>query len=465
MPRSRTSSDVELLVPLDRHAREPLHRQLEANLRSGIRDGRLAAGTVLPSTRALAGQLGVSRGIVVEAYEQLVAEGYLDARPGGTTQVARTAMAAPPLPVALQPRSWEYDFRPGRPDVTEFPRTAWLRSLRRVMAEAPADRLSYLGGRGIPELRIALASYLNRVRGTAIQPGAVVICSGFAQGVGLIAEALAARGARTMAVEDPSDPEYRASITAAGMEPVGVRVDEHGLVIEELERLDPDAVVVTAAHQYPTGGVLPADRRTALVEWAARRNAFIVEDDYDAEFRYDREPIGALQGLRPDHVIYTGSASKTLAPGLRLGWLAAPATLVGPITEAKQAADMGSAALDQLALADFIERGELDRFLRRMRPVYRARRDALLAALERHHPGLRPVGASAGLHVLAWLPEEIDESEVVARANDAGIAVPGLRQRWIGAPLPGLVFGYGAITEQRIQPGIAALAEIVRSAG
>ena len=464
MTRSRTSSDVELLVALDRRAPEPLHRQLEANLRSGVREGRYASGTILPSTRALAGQLGVSRGIVVEAYEQLVAEGYLEARPGGTTQVARTVQAAPPLPESLHPRSWEYDFRPGRPDVTEFPRAAWLRSMRHVMAEAPADRLSYLGGRGIPELRIALASYLNRVRGTAIQPGAVVICSGFAQGVGLIAEALAARGARTMAVEDPSDPEYRASITAAGLEPVGILVDEHGLVVEDLVRRDPDAVVVTAAHQFPTGGVLPAERRTALVEWAARRNAFIVEDDYDAEFRYDREPIGALQGLRPDHVIYTGSASKTLAPGLRLGWLAAPASLVGPITEAKQAADMGSAALDQLALADFIERGELDRFLRRMRPIYRARRDELLAALARHLPDVRPVGASAGLHVLAWLPPGTDEAAVVAGASDAGIAVPGLRQRWIGAPGPGLVFGYGTIAEPRIEPGIARLAAIVRAA-
>jgi GntR family transcriptional regulator/MocR family aminotransferase len=462
MARSRTSSDAELLVTLDRDAPEPLHRQLTASIRGAVRDGRLAPATVLPSTRALAAQLRVSRGIVVEAYEQLVAEGYLDARPGGTTRVARAAAQAVTPPAAsLHPRTWEFDFRPGRPDVTEFPRQAWLRSMRRVLAEAPADRLSYLGGRGVPELRVALAAYLNRVRGTAVEPGSVVICTGFAQGVALIAEALTSRGARRMAVEDPSDPEYRTAIAAAGLEPVGVRVDEHGLVIESLEAADVDAVVVTAAHQYPTGGVLPPERRAALLAWATARGALVVEDDYDAEFRYDREPVGAMQGLRPDRVVYAGSASKTLAPGLRLGWLAAPPSLVDPLTEAKQAADMGSSALDQLALADFIERGELDRYLRRMRPIYRSRRDALLASLERHHPGVRPVGASAGLHVLAWLPPDLDEAAVVARAGEAGIAITGLRQRWIGAPLPGLVFGYGSIPEGRIEPGIRRLAEII----
>ncbi|HEX5827039.1 MAG TPA: PLP-dependent aminotransferase family protein [Candidatus Limnocylindrales bacterium] len=455
---------MELLLTLDRGGAEPLHRQLTAAIRTAVREGRLAADTTLPSTRSLATQLRVSRGIVVEAYEQLVAEGYLDARPGGATRVARAAAtAAPPPPASLHPRTWEFDFRPGRPDVTEFPRQAWLRSMRRVLAEAPADRLSYLGGRGVPELRIALASYLNRVRGTAIEPGGVVICTGFAQGVALIAEALASRGGRRMAVEDPSDPEYRTAIAAAGLEPVGVPVDEHGLRVDALEAVDAEAVVVTAAHQYPTGGVLPPERRAALLAWAVRHDALIVEDDYDAEFRYDREPIGALQGLQPDHVVYAGSASKTLAPGLRLGWLAAPPSLVDPLTEAKQAADMGSSALDQLALADFIERGDLDRYLRRMRPIYRARRDALLAALATHHPDVRPVGASAGLHVLAWLPEDLDDTVVVARAGDAGIAISGLRQRWIGAPHPGLVFGYGSIPEGRIEPGVARLAGILRS--
>ena len=211
-------------------------------------------------------------------------------------------------------------------------------------------------------------------------------------------------------MEDPSDPEYRATLASAGLDAVGVPVDEHGLRVDRLEDLDVDGVVVTAAHQYPTGAVLPPDRRAALADWATRRGAWVVEDDYDAEFRYDREPIGAIQGLCRDRVVYAGSASKVLAPGLRLGWLLSPPELTGSLVERKQAADMGSPALDQLAFADVLERGELDHHLRRMRPIYRGRRDALLAALARHLPDVRPVGAAAGLHVLAWLPPDVDET-------------------------------------------------------
>jgi GntR family transcriptional regulator/MocR family aminotransferase len=462
MARTRTSSDVELLVAIDREDSEPLHRQLEASLRSGIRDGRLAAGTILPSTRALAAQLGVSRGIVVEAYEQLVAEGFLDSRAGGATRVARGATITPVVRADLAIPSWPYDFRPGRPDVTEFPRAAWLRSIRRVFAEAPADRFTYLGGRGVPELRVALAGYLNRVRGMAVTPECVVVSTGFIQGLSLVARALAARGARRMAVEDPSDAEYRRSITEGGLEVVPIAVDEVGMLVDRLDATDVDAVLVTAAHQYPTGGVLSPERRAALVDWADRRSGWVIEDDYDAEFRYDRDPVGALQGLRPERVVYTGSASKTLAPGLRLGWIAAPPVLVDGITDAKLAADHGSPAIDQLALADFIGRGELDRHLRRMRPIYRARRDTLLAAMARHLAELRPVGASAGLHVLAWLPPDDDEAAILEAADAAGIGMSGIRSRWItGDGRQGLVFGYGLIREERIEDGIARLAEVI----
>jgi GntR family transcriptional regulator / MocR family aminotransferase len=462
MARSRTSSDVELLVPLDRADAAPLHRQLEASLRSGIRDGRLAAGAVLPSTRALATQLGVSRGIVVEAYEQLVAEGFLDAQPGGATRVARGATAAPVPRADLAIPSWPFDFRPGRPDVTEFPRAAWLRSIRRVLVEAPADRFTYLAGHGVPELRLALAAYLNRVRGMAVTPECIVVSTGFIQGLGLTARVLAARGARRIAVEEPSDAEYRRSLIEGGLIPVPIPVDAAGLLVERLEDADVDAVLVTAAHQYPTGAVLPPERRAALVDWADRRSGWLIEDDYDAEFRYDREPIGALQGLRPERVIYAGSASKTLAPGLRLGWLAAPPALVDGLTDAKLAADHGSPALDQLALADFLGRGELDRHLRRMRPIYRARRDALLGAIARHLPGLEPAGASAGLHVLAWLPPDDDEEAILAAADAAGIGMSGVRSRFMrGDGRPGLLFGYGLITEDRIEAGVARLAEVI----
>ena len=461
MARTRTSSDVELLLPLDRESPQPLHRQLEQGLREAIRDGRLPAATGLPSSRAFAAQLGVSRGIVVEAYEQLVAEGYLASRPGGATRVARSAIAAPFHQPETEPARAEFDFRPGRPDVSEFPRAVWLRSLRAALLRAPSDRLTYLGGHGIPELRVALATYLNRARGTAADPVDVVICSGFAQGLALTARAMRARGARVVAVEDPSDPEYRATLAAAGLDSVGVPVDEHGLRVDLLERLDVDGVVVTAAHQYPTGGVLPPDRRAALADWAARAGALIIEDDYDAEFRYDREPVGAIQGLCRDVVVYAGSASKVLAPGLRLGWLLSPPALTRSLIEGKQAADMGSPALDQLAFADVLERGELDHHLRRMRPIYRGRRDALLDALARHLPDLRPGGAAAGLHVLAWLPDDVDEAAVVEAAAEAGIALGGLAARRIAPGPGGLIFGYGVIAQASIEPGIARLAGIV----
>ena len=461
MARTRTSSDVELLLPLDRESPQPLHRQLEQGLREAIRDGRLPAATGLPSSRAFAAQLGVSRGIVVEAYEQLVAEGYLASRPGGATRVARSAIAAPFHQPETEPARAEFDFRPGRPDVSEFPRAVWLRSLRAALLRAPSDRLTYLGGHGIPELRVALATYLNRARGTAADPVDVVICSGFAQGLALTARAMRARGARVVAVEDPSDPEYRATLAAAGLDTVGVPVDEHGLRVDLLERLDVDGVVVTAAHQYPTGGVLPPDRRAALADWAARAGALIIEDDYDAEFRYDREPVGAIQGLCRDVVVYAGSASKVLAPGLRLGWLLSPPALTRSLIEGKQAADMGSPALDQLAFADVLERGELDHHLRRMRPIYRGRRDALLDALARHLPDLRPGGAAAGLHVLAWLPDDVDEAAVVEAAAEAGIALGGLAARRIAPGPGGLIFGYGVIAQASIEPGIARLAGIV----
>jgi GntR family transcriptional regulator/MocR family aminotransferase len=241
-------------------------------------------------------------------------------------------------------------------------------------------------------------------------------------------------------------------------------VDASGLRVDLLAATSADAVIVTAAHQYPLGGVLPADRRAALVAWAEARNSLVVEDDYDAEFRYDRAPIGTLQGLAPAHVAYAGSASKILAPGLRLGWLIAPPQLVEPLAAAKVSADMGSAALDQLAFADVLERGELDRHLRRMRSIYRRRRDALLSALAEHLPTLRPTGASAGLHVVAWLPAGLDEDRVVSNASAAGIGISGLRPRRIAPGPSGLVFGYGGIREDAIRPAVRRLAEVLRSA-
>jgi GntR family transcriptional regulator/MocR family aminotransferase len=454
----RTSSDLELLVRVRRDDGEPLHQQLEAEIREAIRGGRLEAGSVVPSSRALARDLGLSRGVVIEAYEQLVAEGYLATRPGGATRVAEAAarrQTATVEPAAQPPR---IDFRYGRPDVSQFPRAVWLRSLRRVLNEAPNDRLSYGDGHGAPELRTALAAYLDRVRGTCAHPDHIVITTGFAQGIGLIVRVLRATGARRLAVEDPSLDESRAMARAAGLEVIGIPVDEAGMRVEALEQSNADAVLVTPAHQMPTGGVLPADRRQALVAWAKARDGLIIEDDYDAEYRYDRTPIGAIQGLAPGRVIYGGSGSKTLAPGLRLGWLLAPPSIVEALATAKEAADRGSPIIEQLAFADFLARGEFDRHLRRMRPLYRGRRDALLSTLRQRLPDLRPVGASAGLHVLAWLPPRSTEAEIIEAAARRGLGVYGLAKYWMSGGPAGLLFGYATLSEAVIEEGVALLA-------
>jgi GntR family transcriptional regulator/MocR family aminotransferase len=457
MQELRTS---ELLVLLPQDGSGPIHAQLEQELRTAIRTGRLAADTALPSTRALAAQLGVSRGVVVEAYEQLVAEGYLTGHERSATRVA--CKAVPPRPAAEEAPATpalDVDFRPGRPDVSQFPRAAWLRSLRRALEEADNEHLGYPDRRGMPQLRESLAVYLNRVRGAAADAGQVIISNGFSQGLALVCEVLRADGARRVAVEDPSHSGSRQAIAAAGLEVVGVPVDDEGLRVDALERVRADAVLVTPAHQYPTGGVLPAERRAQLVAWATRHDAFVIEDDYDAEYRYDREPIGCIQGLAPDRVVYGGSASKTLAPGLRMGWLIVPASMVDRVAAVKERADNGTATLDQLAFADFLTRGEHDRHLRRMRPVYRQRRDALLAALKRHLPTLRPTGTAAGLHLLAWLPDGIDEAAFVARAAERGVGVYSLAPYRLSTGIePGLIFGYSGVSEVAIERGIGRLA-------
>jgi GntR family transcriptional regulator/MocR family aminotransferase len=424
-----------------------------------MRSGRLPPGAAMPSTRSLARQLGISRGVVVESYEQLVAEGYLVSRPGGTTRVAPNAAPASPVRRLTEPKEPEIAFRYGRPDVTEFPREAWLRSMRRVLTSAPSSRLMHLDPRGLPELREALTAYLNRVRGTCADPERIVVAAGFAQGMGLVTDVLRREGRTRLALEDPSDDTPVGIARRAGMTILPTPVDEAGIDVAALAATDADAVLVTAAHQFPIGGVLPAERRTSLVRWACGGPRLVIEDDYDAEYRYDREPIGAIQGLAPEQVVYIGSASKTLAPGLRLGWMLLPAGLVEPIAEAKRLADRGSPALDQLAFADFLARGELDRHLRRMRPIYRRRRDLLLDSLASQLPELRPVGASAGLHVLAWLPPDVDEASLVSEALARGVGIDGLRMYRIAGPGPGgIIFGYAHVPDAAIREGVRRLA-------
>ena len=470
--RTNLSPVSELAIDLDRNGGEALHRQIEASIRGRIRSGALPAGVALPPTRALAAELGVTRGVVVEAYAQLVAEGYLTSRSGGYTQVASAAAAvspaAEPKPGRSAPARWPrpvVDFGYGRGNVAAFPRAAWLRSVRRVLTEAADERLGYLDGHGAVELRSALAASLNRVRGTNADPETIVITSGYAQAVPLLMGLLAARGARTVAVEDPSaSDDARPIAQALGLNVVGVPVGDDGVRVDAVAELDADVLILTPSHQWPTGGVLSPQARAAVLGWAQRTGALVLEDDYDAEYRYDRAPIGAMQGLDPERVAYAGTASKTLAPGFRLGWLILPRELLEPFAEAKLLADRGSPILDQLTFADFLSRGEFDRHLRRMRPMYRSRRDALLTALAQHLPELEPGGIAAGLHLVAWLPQDLEEATVIAAAAREGVAVAGVSPyRLSPTPRGGLIFGYSNLNEQAITDGIVRLARAVSS--
>jgi GntR family transcriptional regulator/MocR family aminotransferase len=464
---TKVRSNSGLLVALRHDARVPLHRQIETSIRDAIRAGRLPRGSSLPPSRVLAADLGVSRGVVVEAYQQLTAEGYLAASAGGYTRVA--VGPAPPvteLRLARDPKP-PIDLSYGRADVSSFPRTAWLRAIRHALAEAPNDVFGYLAGPGLPQLRTALAGYLNRVRGTLADPDHIVITTGYAQGIALLIGVLAAGGARRLALEDPSSgDDALPAARAAGLEVVGIPVDRDGIRVDLLRASRADAVILTPSHQWPTGSVLSAANRAAVLRWAAEHGAVVIEDDYDAEYRYDRTPVGALQGLAPEHVVYAGSASKTLAPGLRLGWFVMPGRLAEPMAAAKIAADRGSPALEQLAFADLITRGEFDRHLRRMRPVYRRRRDALLAALQGRLPQLEPAGVSAGLHLVTWLPPHLDETIMVSAARRAGVGIDAVGPYRITSSGPGgLIFGYATLNEEAIAEGISRLAMVMADLG
>jgi GntR family transcriptional regulator / MocR family aminotransferase len=457
------TGSLDLLLGLDRD-RGRLRAQLEDQLRDAVRAGRLGPGAALPSSRALARELGVSRGVVVEAYAQLAAEGYLVARQGAPTRVSEAASPGPgATPAVAGERPPRYDFRTGRPDISLFPRHAWLASLRRALRDAPDARLDYGDPRGAPELRGALARYLGRVRGVGCDPERVVVTSGMAQGMALFARALTAGGARRIAMEDPSSAPGRGQLASNGLEIVPIPVDEDGLQTSHLEDVELDAVMTTPAHQFPLGVVLAPERRAALLDWAAQNGAVILEDDYDAEYRYDRQPVGAVQGLAPDLVAYAGSTSKTLAPGLRLGWLVVPDHLLDAVTAAKESDDLGTPVVEQLALADFLERGQLDRHLRRTRAVYRSRRDALVGALERLLPDCTPAGVAAGLHLVVHLPAGTDEQAVLDAARTRGLGLSGISEHRVEPGPPALLLGYGRLPEPAIEAAVQLLADSLRS--
>jgi GntR family transcriptional regulator / MocR family aminotransferase len=464
MQRSWTTSGRAL--HLDLPSGPSRRAAIERALRDAICCGSLRLGAPLPSSRALAQDLGVARGTVVEIYGQLTAEGYLESRQGSGTVVAwagRTAPRTPALPPAPDPV--RFSFRSGSPDVSSFPRAAWVRALRAALARAPDLALDYGDARGRPELRAALADYLGRARGVVVAEEDLVICNGFGHGIWLLARALRDAGAGQVALEDPGSEAARFAFQDAGVRWRPLPVDGEGLRVDLLTPRD-RAVVLTPAHQYPLGVTLSPARRSALVAWARAHDGLVIEDDYDGEFRYDRQPVGALQALDPARVAYAGTASKALAPGLRLGWLALPRRWVAPVAGARRSIEGQSAVPDQLALAELVRSGAFERHLRRMRREYRRRRDTLLAALAARAPALAAEGIAAGLHLLLRLPAGASEEALEAAARERGVYVSGLRNFTTGeAPSPGgLVIGYGRPPANGYQAAVAALTEALSDA-
>ena len=443
---------------------------LEDSLRRAIRSGRLAAGERLPSTRTLASDLGVSRGTVSAAYDQLVAEGFLVARQGAGTSVADLGPAAelpPPQRVPPRPR---YDLRPGTPDVSHFPVSTWVRAARRALAAAHPSTFDYGDPRGRPELRRALADYLGRTRGVQADPDHVVVTNGTTQSLSLLATAVCRERRGRLAAEDPGFDFHRRVLTWTGLDVAPLPVDGRGARTDLLDAGllgDVDAVLVTPAHQYPTGAALHPARRHALLTWARRTGGLVVEDDYDGEFRYDRQPVGSLQGMAPGHVAYLGSVSKALSPAVRLGWIVLPEEWVTPVARAKLLTDLQTDALAQVTLADLIETHAYDRHVRACRTRYRRRREQLLPALEpvRRH-GVDPVSTvAAGVHCLVRLPADgPGEDDYLRRGDEVELALAGLGPAW-HCPDPahprGLVVGFGRPTDRRYDVALRLLAQVL----
>jgi GntR family transcriptional regulator/MocR family aminotransferase len=436
---------------------------LERALREAVRDARLAPGTRLPSTRALAVQLGMARNTVAAAYDQLVAEGYLSVRTGSGTVVAlpasRPAAGSPSTVDTSEPR---LDLRPGRPDISLFPTAGWLRSSRRALSQAPAATYGYAGPAGHPALRAAVAEYVGRTRGVVATADRVVITSGYVQALALLTDVLGRRGPAVVAMEDPGLGFHRDVVEYAHGQVVPLPVDERGARTDLLSTVDfasVRAAVLTPAHQYPLGMTLHPQRRQAAVQWASVHSGLIIEDDYDGEFRYDRQPVGALQGMAPDRVAYVGTTAKTLAPALRLAWLVLPEPLLELVTKAKLHADMHTGTLGQLTLADFITTHAYDRHIRACRMRYRRRRDQLVARLAPlARRGVTVRGIAAGLHAVVELPTgAAGVADVMSRAARHGLAVGS-----VGAAA--LVIGYGTPTERRFPAALDTLARVLRAA-
>jgi GntR family transcriptional regulator/MocR family aminotransferase len=420
-------------------------------VRDAIRSGRLEPGSRLPSSRALAADLGIARNTVARAYAELITEGWLTSHHGSSTfvsqraaEIVRSVAAAPPRPA---PRRLDHDLRPGHPDLSSFPRAEWSRAVKRALDAAPYEAFGYADPHGRPELRRALAQYLARARGVRARPCNIVVCSGAAEGLSLVARALAGIGVEAVAVEAFGLPSQWASLTRAGLGCPALRVDSDGADVTALDDMaEVGGVLLTPSHQFPLGVCLHSDRRAAVIDWARRTGGVIIEDDYDGEFRYDRSPVGALHGVDSAHVIYMGTVSKSLAPGLRLGWLVLPDHLVEAVARQKGETEETSGFVEQLAMAEFIVSGAYDRHIRAMRAQYRNRREQLAMAVIRASPKSTVAGMPAGLHVMLELTGG-DESALSGQLAWRRLGVEGLdffRHPEADDDRDGLVIGYAA---------------------
>jgi GntR family transcriptional regulator / MocR family aminotransferase len=468
MDQITAGADFLLLDPATAPARG-LTGWLVNALRSAIADGRLDPGSRLPATRTLANDLAVSRGVVVEAYRRLTDEGLVSGRTGGGTTVlarptrpprcARQPVGLPSLPRPRLPVDEGIDLSPGVPDLSAFPRSTWLRAERAVLAETPPEELGYGDPRGHPRLRAALAPWLARTRGLRVDPDDILVVSGVAQAVALLAQQLRREGVDSIAVEDPGSRGAVDELEYWGLRAVPIQVDDDGVQVDALAASGTRAAFLTPAHQFPTGVVLAPRRRRELLAWDAE---LVIEDDYDAEYRYDRAPVPALHAAAPDRIAYAGSTSKSLAPALRLGWLVPPRRRYPELVAAKHASDLGSPTVPQLVLARLLESGEYDQHVRLVRTRHRARRDALLGALTAALPGASVTGVAAGLHLLVTLPAGVDDAALAQELREAGVlAHPLSWHRRLPGP-PGLVLGYAAHTPDRLREAGATIARVAQ---